>query len=54
MMSKKDYYYWQGRFEAFDDFSDFAWWVACESAIGGYNKFMAWLKAGQVYDKEAI
>ena len=51
IMSEKDYYYWEGRFANYDDLPDGAWWAACQSAIGGYDKMMAWLEAGRVYDK---
>ncbi len=52
IMSKEDYFYWRGKLSAFDDFSDGAWWAACEHSIGGYDKMMAWLEAGKIYDKE--
>lgn len=54
LMSKKDYHFWQGKLDQFDDLSDGAWWQACQDTIGGYNKMMTWLEAGRVYDKKNL
>lgn len=50
IMSKEDYCYWQGRLSQFDDLPDGAWWASCESAIGGYDRFMQYLLSSKVYD----
>ena len=52
IMDEDDYYYWQGRLSQFDNLPDGAWWAACESTIGGYDKFMEWLEASKIYDKK--
>ena len=42
----------QIRIQCDDDLPDGAWWCACESAIGGYDKFMDYLLSGERYRKE--
>ena len=49
-MSEADWAYWEGRFDQYDDLPDGAWWSACESDLGGYDRMMSYLKADQLYD----
>ena len=53
-MTEYEYFFLKGRLEPYNDFSDGAWWAACESACGGYDRFMAWLQAGRKYEPETI
>jgi hypothetical protein len=49
-MKEPEYWYWEGFLSMFEDLPDGAWWSCCEAAIGGYDKFMEFLKAGEKYN----
>ena len=52
IMSEEKYHYWKGKLSQYDDLPDGAWWASCESEIGGYDNFMAYLHASKKYEKE--
>ena len=51
-MTREEVAYWNGRLSPYDDFSDGAWWAACESEIGGYDKFMDFLLSEKKFNEE--
>ena len=54
IMSRDEYFELAGRLSQYDELPDGAWWAACESECGSYNKFMAYLEASKIYDTGAL